>query len=406
MITIEETKLAQKMIAPFVVKTELATVNELSKTLGMNIYLKMENQQNSGSFKMRGACYKILTLNEEERKNGVIAASAGNHAQGVACTATKLGIPSTIVMPTTSPISKIKATRDYGANVVLYGNSYDEAYQKACEIQKATKATFVHPYNDEKVMIGQGTIALEILEQLPNVDAIIVPVGGGGLISGVASVAKQLKPSIKIIGVETENAPSMKQSLENHQITSIKTKPSLADGITVGTPGSNTFPIIQKYVDEIVTVSETSIASSILLLLEKQKTVSEGSGACPIAALLSYPFEDLKGKNVVCLVSGGNIDVNVIENIINLGLLHDGRRFNLDLIIDHKAGELQKLLHVIFVEGGNLLSIEQSRYLPQLGVREQEVHLVIEAFDRPHQVKIKEAVLQQGYHIIEGNQYE
>lgn len=400
MITVEEAKKARIMISPFVKETNLTKDVSLSKETNMNVYLKLENKQNSGSFKMRGACYKIHTLSEEEKKRGVIAASAGNHAQGVAFTATKLNIESTVVMPVTSPISKISATRNYGAKVVLYGNTYDEAYKKACELQKETNQTFVHPYNDEKVMIGQSTVALEILEQLPEVDAIIVPIGGGGLISGVASIAKQLKPSIYIIGVQSVNAPSMKQSIDDNKIETVETTPSIADGINVGTPGSNTFEYVKKYVDEIVLVSEESIASAVLRLLEKKKNVVEGSGATPVAAITTHKFPNLINKNVVCLISGGNIDVNILENIINIGLIHDGRRFNCGLIIRDVAGELDKLLHIIHVHQGNLLSIEQIRYSSLINAREQEVHLVIEAFDKEHQDKIKAALEKAGYKLL------
>ena len=397
MISLKDIVKAKQVIAPYIQETSLAKVEYLSVQSGMNVFLKLENMQNTGSFKIRGALNKMSKLSENEKQLGVITASAGNHAQGVARSAQIFGVNATIVMPTTTPVSKIKATKDYGAEVILSGDNYDSAYQKALEIQKEQKLTFVHPFDDEDVIIGQGTIGLEIMSQLRHVDAVVIPVGGGGLISGVAKAVKSINPNIRVIGVETNSAPSIKTSLDCGNLTEIKCCPTIAEGIAVGRPGQITFELIKKYVDEVITIEEDAIASAILSLLEKQKIVVEGSGAAPVAAILSPKLSYLKGKNVVCIISGGNIDVNMIESIINCGLMKDGRRFNLNVKLKHRAGELQKLLKEISNIGGNVLTIEQDRYDQQLGLSEQRVQLVIEAFDIEHKNEILDVLRKKNY---------
>lgn len=397
MISLKDIVKAKQVIAPYIQETSLAKVEYLSVQSGMNVFLKLENMQNTGSFKIRGALNKMSKLSEDEKQLGVITASAGNHAQGVARSAQIFGVNATIVMPTTTPVSKIKATRDYGAEIILSGDNYDSAYQKALEIQKEKKLTFVHPFDDEAVIIGQGTIGLEIMSQLRHVDAVVIPVGGGGLISGVAKTVKSINPNIRVIGVETNSAPSIKASLDCGNLTEIKCCPTIAEGIAVGRPGQITFELIKKYVDEVITIEEDAIASAILSLLEKQKIVVEGSGAAPVAAILSPKLRYLKGKNVVCIISGGNIDVNMIESIINCGLMKDGRRFNLNVKLKHRAGELQKLLKEISKIGGNVLTIEQDRYDQQLGLSEQRVQLVIEAFDIEHKNEILDVLRKNNY---------
>jgi len=342
-ITLKDIQEARARLKNIVYKTGLVQNTTFSEMTGNYIYLKTENLQRTGSFKVRGAFNKIACLPEEQKKCGVIASSAGNHAQGVAMAATAYGIKSTIVMPKHAPLSKISATKSYGAEVVLCGEVYDEAYQKAREIQEKTGATFVHPFDDREIIAGQGTIGIEILEDLPDVDVIVVPIGGGGLISGIAIAAKHIKPGIKIIGVQTKNLPSMVMALYKNQITSVQGPATLADGIAVKTPGELTFKIVKQYVDDIVTVDEDEIASAILMLLERAKVVSEGAGAVSIAAILNR-LDNLKNKKIVSIISGGNIDVNMISRIIDKGLVKSGRKIFVNVLIPDRPGTLASCL--------------------------------------------------------------
>ena len=389
MITINSIQEASQRIKKYIKRTDLIYAEKLSKKTGKKVYLKLENFQNSGAFKMRGACNKILTLTKKEKDNGVICSSAGNHAQGVANSATMMGIKSTIVMPKGAPVSKVKATQEYGGKVIQYGNVYDEAYSKAVELQRETGATFIHPFDDEKVIEGQGTIGLEILDQIDKVDTVIVPIGGGGLISGIAFILKELKPSIKIVGVQAENAPSMKKAFYSKENKPYSVIPSIADGIAVAKPGKNTFKIISKYVDEIVTVSEDEISETILFLLEKYKLVSEGAGATAVASILSGKVGK-KGEKIVAVISGGNIDITLVEKIINKGLISAGRRFEMEVSIKDKNGELLKLIDNITSKGGNIHSINQDNYSNTLDATEQMVKLVIDVKDKEHKQKIEE----------------
>ena len=317
-ITLNDIKEAREVVKDIVKKTDLAESKKLSIYTGANVFYKCENLQKTGSFKVRGACNKISKLTEAEKQSGVIASSAGNHAQGVALGAQMNNINATIVMPATAPKAKVEATKSYGANVVLHGEVYDDAYAKAVELQKETGATFLHPFDDKDVIAGQGTIALEIFEQLNNnVDTILCPIGGGGIIAGIATAAKALNPNVKVIGVQTANIPSMYESKKNGYVTTAFNQASIADGISVKTPGNLTFEIVNELVDEIVVVTEEEIKQGMIFLMENQKLVAEGSGAVTTAALLSKKYIPDTDENVVCVISGGNIDMNKVKEVLN-----------------------------------------------------------------------------------------
>ena len=320
------------------------------------IYLKTENLQLTGSFKLRGAYYKISQLSEAQRKAGIIACSAGNHAQGVALAASRMGIRSVVCMPDGAPISKVEATKAFGAEVCLVKGAYDDAYAHACKLQEETGMTFIHPFNDEEVIAGQGTIGLELLDQLPDMDAVLVPVGGGGLISGVAYAIKALNPAIKVYGVQAENAPGMARSLQEGSAVTLDSVNTFADGIAVKHPGDITFDMVSRYVDGIVTVTEDEIAAAILALLEKQKVIAEGAGAVSVAAALFHKLP-LEGKKAVCLVSGGNIDVNILSRVITRGLMTAGRNATLQIALEDKPGQLVDVSRIVADCGANVVSV-------------------------------------------------
>lgn len=324
------------------------------------LYLKPENLQITGSFKVRGSAYKIAMLSEEEKARGVIACSAGNHAQGVALAATKNGIKSLICLPDSAPISKVEATKGFGAEVCLVEGCYDDAYQKALELKDSEGYTFVHPFDDENVIAGQGTIALEILNELDNIDAIVVPVGGGGLISGIAYTAKQIRPSVKVYGVQAAGAPSMYNSVKSGKIECIPSVSTVADGIAVKKPGENTYSLVNEYVDDIALVSDDEVASAILALIEKQKMIAEGAGAAAVAAVMFNKF-DLKGKRVVAIVSGGNIDVTNLSRVIDRGLLNSGRSSSLLIELIDKPGQLSDISRIIAECGGNVTGVHYEK---------------------------------------------
>lgn len=349
--------------AAFTLKNIARTTDLLSSSSlkpNTHMYLKTENLQVTGSFKVRGAYYKISQLTDEQKKAGVIACSAGNHAQGVAISATKNGIKSVVCMPDGAPISKVEATKGYGAEVVLVPGVYDDAFNKAQELQKEKGYTFVHPFDDEDVIAGQGTIGLEILNQLENIDAVVVPIGGGGLISGVAFAVKSLKPQIKVYGVQAANAPSMFESLKKKEQITLDSVSTFADGIAVKHPGDLTFELVSKYVDEVVTVSEDEIAMAILTLMERQKLIAEGAGATAVAAVLSDKIP-VDGKNVVCIVSGGNIDVNILSRVLTRGLKASGRNVNLQIALEDKPGQLVQVSTIISRCGGNIINVRYER---------------------------------------------
>ncbi|WP_235069483.1 threonine ammonia-lyase [Turicibacter sp. TJ11] len=389
---------AAKHLKGVIKETDFCYSETLSELTEGDVYLKLENLQQSGSFKIRGAYNKMIHLSDEEKNGGVVASSAGNHAQGVAISASKLGIKSTIVMPKSAPFAKIYATRKYGGEVVLHGEVYDEAYQKAIEIQKATGATFVHPFNDPYVIAGQGTIGVEIMAEQPDLDVILVPIGGGGIAAGVALAAKTINPNVKVIGVQTKNAPSMYESLRCGHVEVMPVNKTIADGIAVGEPGELTFSIIKDYVDEIITVSETEISQAVLLLLENCNLVCEGAGAVSVAAMMSKKL-DLKDKKVGAILSGGNIDINMIESIINHAMITTGRRTEIKVMVNHKPGELSAFLETIAKELGNILIIHQSRSREGLSMYHLEVTVVVETLDAHHKQRLIKKLIESGYEI-------
>ena len=364
-----------------------------------NVYLKTENLQNTGSFKLRGAYYKISSLSEEEKKHGVIACSAGNHAQGVAFAATKNGIPSVICLPDGAPISKVEATKGYGAQVVLVPGVYDDAYNKALELQKEKGYTFIHPFDDEDVIAGQGTIGLEILSQLPQADAVVVPVGGGGLISGIAFAIKSLNSKIKVYGVQAEGAASMVESLKEEEIVQLERVNTIADGIKVKEPGNHTFDLCQKYVDDIVTVSDDEVAGAILSLIENQKLITEGAGAVSVAAVMFNKLP-VKGKNVVCVLSGGNIDVTILSKVIERGLLKSGRSDTLVIQLEDKPGQLQGVSAIIAKYGANVTSVNYEKASEGSNITDCVLRINLETRNFEHILAVRQGLEQAGFKLI------
>ncbi|MGE1061288.1 threonine ammonia-lyase [Megasphaera paucivorans] len=398
-VTLKMVQEAQGRLKGVAQKTGLSFTNSVSDVADCKVWLKLENLQRTGSFKLRGAYNKVASLTQEERDKGVIAASAGNHAQGVALAASVYGCQSTICMPKHAPLSKIAATRSYGANVVLFGDFFDEAAAKANELAEKNGYTFVHPFNDPLVIAGQGTIALEIIDQLPDVDAIVVPIGGGGLIAGIAAAAKSVNPKIKIIGVQTENMPSMQTSINQGKILTVEGKASLADGITVKTPGDLTFELVKKYVDDIVTVDETEIAEAILWLIERVKTVAEGAGAVPVAALMNGKITGLRNKKVAAMVSGGNIDVNQMTRIINGGLLKSWRKAYFNTVIPDRPGELVRLLSIVSESGANILSVTHERSQHGIEIGYTAVSLELETINEKHVERLMKQLKDKQYQV-------
>ena len=397
-VTFDMIKEAAETIKGSVKRTQIIECPTMEKLTGNKVFFKLENLQKTGSFKVRGALNKIMHLTDEEKARGVIASSAGNHAQGVALGATNLGIKSTIVMPGTAPLSKVVATRGYGAEVVQVGTVYDDAYKKACEIQAETGATFLHPFDDPYVIAGQGTIGMEIIEDLENVDMVIVPIGGGGIASGIAKAVKSLKPSVKMVGVEAENAASMLEAVKQGCPCTIKTTPTIADGIAVARAGQLTCEMIRDYVDEIVTVSEDDIARAILFLMEKGKVVAEGAGATPVAALLAGKIKE-QGQNICCVISGGNSDINMIERIINKALILEGRKAEFNVVVPDRAGELFKVLQVLADKKANILRINQSMYKTGIKINNQVAKIVIECANAEHRNEIAVAIREAGFEL-------
>lgn len=381
---------------------DVARTTPLSEAtkIGKGIYIKSENLQLTGSFKLRGAYYKIHCLTPEEKAKGVIACSAGNHAQGVALSASMSNIKSIICMPAGAPIAKVEATKKYGAEVVLVPGVYDDAYAKAVELTEQNGYTFAHPFNDERVIAGQGTIGLEILEQLNDVDTVVVPIGGGGLISGVAYAIKSIKPECKVIGVQAAGAASMYVSRKNGAPTELSSVSTIADGIAVKKPGDLTFELCSKYVDDIVTVSEDEIASAILKLMECQKTVSEGAGAVSVAAVM-FGKVPTEGKKTVCVVSGGNIDVTMLSRIITKGLSKSGRMCEITTKVMDKPGQLISLLQVVSDTGANIIRVNHSREAKLSDVTNCVVTMVLETRDPEHVKEIENALLAKGYELFD-----
>ena len=362
------------------------------------VYLKTENLQVTGSFKVRGAYYKISQLSDEEKAHGVIACSAGNHAQGVALAATKNGIKSVICLPDGAPISKVEATKKYGARVELVRGVYDDAYQRALELRDEKHYTFIHPFDDENVIAGQGTIGLELLEQLPEIDAVVVPVGGGGLISGVAFAIKSLNPHCKVYGVQAAGAASMCNAVRDGRKESLDGVATIADGIAVKTPGDLTFELCSRYVDEIVTVTDDEISTAILTLIEQQKLIAEGAGAVSVAAVL-FDKIPVEGKNVVCLLSGGNIDVTILSRVISRGLLKSGRSADIIIELSDKPGQLSGVSKIVADLGGNVVAVYHDRADLDMDINACFLRLVLETRDHAHVEEIKRALTAAGYKL-------
>lgn len=366
-----------------------------------NVYLKTENLQITGSFKVRGAYYKISQLSDEEKAKGVIACSAGNHAQGVALAAAKNGIKSLICLPDGAPISKVEATKGYGAEVCLVPGVYDDAYQKALELRDEKGYTFIHPFDDEDVIAGQGSIGLEISKQLRNVDIVVVPIGGGGLISGVAFALKHLNPKIKIYGVQASGAPSMVASLQQDEIVCLDKVGTIADGIKVKEPGEHTFALVKEYVDGVVTVTDDEVSSAILALIEQHKLIAEGAGAVAVAAVMFNKIADMQGKNIVCLVSGGNIDVTILSRVIKRGLLKSGRSDTLTIQLEDKPGQLKGVSAILADLGGNVVSIHHERASEDSDITDCVLRIVLETRNYEHIRQIRTALTDAGFKIVD-----
>lgn len=396
MLTLDKVYDAQRVLRDNIRKTDLIHAPLLSDKA--DIYLKAENLQTTGSFKVRGAYYKIARLNDEQKKRGIIACSAGNHAQGVALSAQKNNIKSAIFIPSTAPISKIEATRKYGAQIMLVDGVYDDAYKAAIKYQQETQGEFIHPFDDIDIIAGQGTIALELMEQLSDMEAVIVPIGGGGLISGVAYTVKMLNPNCKVYGVQACGAPSMANSLHEHKRIELPSVSTFADGTAVKLPGENTFKICEEYVDEVVTVSEDEIAGAILSLIEKQKLIAEGAGALSVAAAMFNKLP-LEGKKTVCLVSGGNIDVNILSRVINRGLMKEGRLSDLTIELLDKPGQLRDVSTIIAQHGANVIRVRHNQGGKGTEINECYLSVTLETKNAQHLEEIKQAFIEKGYRI-------
>ena len=395
MLTLDKVKDAQRVLHEAALQTAVIRASIPSEA---KIYLKTENLQRTGSFKLRGAYYKISQLSDEAKSHGVIACSAGNHAQGVALAAQKNRIPAVICLPEGAPISKVEATRSYGAEICLVPGVYDDAYNRALELQKEHNYTFIHPFDDEDVIAGQGTIGLEILQQLPDVDAIVVPIGGGGLIAGVAFAVKSINPRVKIYGVQAAGAPSMYNAMRDKKIETLDSVSTIADGIAVKTPGEHTFEYVSEYVDGIVTVTEDEICSAILALIEKQKMIAEGAGAVSVAAVM-FDKVPVKGKKVCCLVSGGNIDVTILSRVIKRGLLKSGRTYSVCIELMDKPGQLKEVSRIIAELGGNVIAVHHERGNESSDINGCFLRILMETRNFEHIQAIKSALLQAGFKL-------
>ena len=399
MLTIDKIYKASHVLKEIIRETDMILAPNIRK--GTNIYLKTENLQVTGSFKIRGSYFKISQLSDEEKAKGVIACSAGNHAQGVALAATKSGIKSLICLPDGAPISKVEATKRFGADVCLVKGVYDDAYNKAIELRDKNGYCFIHPFNDPDVIAGQGTIGLEILEQLPDADAVVVPIGGGGLIAGVAYTIKQINPNCKVYGVQAAGAPSMEKSIIDGEIETLSKVQTIADGIAVKTPGDLTYELVKQYVDGIFTVTDDEIALAILTLLEQQKLISEGAGAVPVAAVLAGKIPDIEGKNVCCLVSGGNIDVTILSRVIERGLKMSGRKANITIALSDKPGQLSAVSNIIAGTGANVTSVSYDSTDLDMNITDCYLRIGVETRDYTHIVSIKQALKAAGFEVCD-----
>ena len=396
MLSLDKVFNAQTVLKNIVRETKLVSAYGIAPDC--ELYLKPENLQITGSFKVRGSAYKIAMLTDEEKKKGVIACSAGNHAQGVALAATKNGIKSLICLPDSAPISKVEATKGYGAEVCLVEGCYDDAYAKALELRDSEGYTFVHPFDDENVIAGQGTIALEILNDLDNIDAIVVPIGGGGLISGIAYTVKQIRPSVKVYGVQAAGAPSMYNSVKDGEIECLSSVSTIADGIAVKQPGENTFRYVSEYVDEVALVTDDEVSSAILALIEKQKMIAEGAGATAVAAVMFDKF-NLKGKRIVAVVSGGNIDVTSLSRVIDRGLLKSGRSSSLLIELIDKPGQLKEISRIIADCGGNVTGVHYEKGNTE-SVNGCFLRIEMETRDFEHVNLITKTLRDEGFKLV------
>ena len=399
MLTLDRVYKASEVLKEIIRDTDMIKAPKINPSA--DVFLKTENLQVTGSFKVRGSYFKISQLSDEEKSKGVIACSAGNHAQGVALAATKNGIKSTICLPDGAPISKVEATKRYGANVCLVKGVYDDAYNKAIELRDKEGYTFIHPFNDPDVITGQGTIGLEILRQLPDVDVVVVPIGGGGLISGVAYTIKQLKPSCKVYGVQAQGAPSMEHSVTDGKIETLNAVNTIADGIAVKTPGDLTFELCQKYVDGIVTVSDDEIALAILTLLEQQKLIAEGAGAVPVAAVMNGKIPEIDGKKVCCVVSGGNIDVTILSRVIERGLKMGGRTADIVISLSDRPGQLSGVSRIVAEQGANVVSVNYDSTDLDMNITDCYLKLGVETRNFEHIATVKKALTDAGFKVCE-----
>ena len=398
MLTLDNVYRAGYVLKEVVRKTDVIYAPKLVP--GADVYLKTENLQVTGSFKVRGAYYKMSKLTAEEKARGVIACSAGNHAQGVALAAQKNGIKAVICLPDGAPISKVEATKSYGAEVCLVEGVYDDAYRRALELRDEKGFTFIHPFNDPDVIAGQGTIALELIEQLPHIDAVLVPIGGGGLISGIAYTLKSLKPEIKVYGVQAAGAPSMANSVKGGKISRLPSVSTIADGIAVKEPGDLTYEICSKYVDDILTVSDDEISAAILTLMEQHKLVTEGAGAVAVAAAM-FGKVDLKGKKTVCMLSGGNIDVTILSRVIQRGLLMSGRTCQMTIELQDKPGQLLAVSRIIAEHGGNVIEVHHEHARGGSDVTGCHLRITMETRNYEHIAEIRGALAAHGLRVIE-----
>ena len=396
MLTLEQFHNASEVLKEVILPTPLVLSECFSKQSGNHVFLKPENMQLTGAYKIRGALYKISRLSAEERLRGVVTASAGNHAQGVGFAAKKYGIKATVVMPTTAPIVKINNTKSYGAKVILEGDIYDDAYAYAKWLAESTGATFIHPFNDFDIVLGQGTVALEILEQLPNVDAILIPVGGGGLAAGVATIVKTLNPEIKVIGVEPTGAASVNLSLENNKVSSLEKVDTMADGVAVRTPGDLIFPYLQQYLDGIITVDDEELIEVFLDVMENHKMIVEYAGLLSLAALKHL---DMKDKNIACVLSGGNMDVITVSSVVQRGLRRRGRVFTFSVMLPDRPGEVHRITGVIARLRGNVIKLEHNQFASINRHADLELKVTLESFGHEHKQEIIDKLISEGYTV-------
>ena len=398
MMTLEDFKAARNVLSGVILDTSLVYSPALTKATGNQIYIKPENMQVTGAYKIRGAYYKISTLSQEEKERGLITASAGNHAQGVAYAAQAAGVKATVVMPTTTPLVKVNNTKDYGANVILHGAVFDDAAELAARLAEAEGYTYIHPFNDPVLATGQGTIAYEIFSNLPDVDVILVPVGGGGLAAGVATLSKLLNPNVKVIGVEPSGAASMKASMEAGHIVTLDKVDTIADGVAVKTPGDKIFPYIQENLDVIITIDDKELVDAFLDMMEKHKMIVENAGLLPIAALNHL---DCKGKNVVPVLSGGNMDVITVSSLVQHGLVSRGRIFTFSVQLPDRPGELVRVAELVAERNGNIIRLDHNQFVNinrQSGV---ELRVTLEAFGHVHKQEILDSLREAGYDVRE-----